>query len=214
MKSSKNKSWKRVCYISEFPDWSATLQFEWRWKQLSRKYQSSMNPLERRIRALHDLLSLTQSTSKAVPFSKWLHKPIVHVETDIEIFSLYLDPSSTDDSYNIVDVLDRNSENIVVSDATLTSINGSLIELDKNVTGVAANRRLSVRRQYTYASSSNTPISASSIIANIQNTYSENDEYMYVASNSLPGYEIDEKLSTAKITLTPSSNLNSFCAVI
>ena len=106
MKNSKNRSWKRICYISEFPDWSATLQFEWRWKQLSRKYPSNMNPLERRIRALHDLLSLTQSTSKAVPFSKWLHKPIVHIETHIEIISLYLDPSSADDSYNIVDVLD------------------------------------------------------------------------------------------------------------
>lgn len=105
-KVSKNKSWERVCYISQFPDWSATLQFEWRWKQLSRKYPSNMNPLERRMRSLHDLLSLSQSTSKAVPFSKWSNKPIVHVETDIELAGIYLDPSSTDSSYNIIDVLE------------------------------------------------------------------------------------------------------------
>lgn len=104
-KSIKNKNWKRVCYVSQFPDWSATLQFEWRWKQLSRKYPSNMNPLERRIRALQSLLSLSRSTNNAIPFSEWTNKPIVHIETYIDVVSIYLDPSSTDNSYDIVDVL-------------------------------------------------------------------------------------------------------------
>lgn len=92
-KSNASKSWVRACYVSQFPDWSATLQFEWRWKQLSRKYTSGMNPVERRFRALHDLLGLSQSTSKAIPFCEWSHKPIVHIEPDyIEVSSLYLEP--------------------------------------------------------------------------------------------------------------------------
>ena len=31
--SVTNNTWSRVCYVSQFPDWTATLQFEWRWKQ-------------------------------------------------------------------------------------------------------------------------------------------------------------------------------------
>lgn len=93
-KLSHAKTWTRICHVSQFPDWSATLQFEWRWKQLSRKYPSSMHPLERRIRALHDLLSIPQSTSKAIPFADWPHKPIVHVEAEVETCALYLIPET------------------------------------------------------------------------------------------------------------------------
>jgi hypothetical protein len=34
-----------------------------------------MDPVERRIRALHKLLSLEQSTTKALPFADWLVPP-------------------------------------------------------------------------------------------------------------------------------------------
>jgi len=83
-KINKGKIWKRFCHVSEFPDWQATLQFEWRWKQLSRKYPASLFPLERRMLALKDLLQLPQSTSKAKPFVEWEHKPIVHLE-EVEV---------------------------------------------------------------------------------------------------------------------------------
>ena len=52
-----------------FPDWKSTLQFEWRWKQLSRK--QSGRPLQKRFAALHQLLGLPKSTSKAIPFYKY-----------------------------------------------------------------------------------------------------------------------------------------------
>jgi len=70
-KVSKGETWERSCYVSGFPDWQAALQFEWRWKQLSRKISSHKKPLERRIDALKELLSLEQSTSKAIPYDKW-----------------------------------------------------------------------------------------------------------------------------------------------
>ena len=37
MRVKAGETWRRVCYVSGFPDWPAALQFEWRWKQLSRK---------------------------------------------------------------------------------------------------------------------------------------------------------------------------------
>ena len=79
---AKGETWTRAAHISGFPDWQATLQFEWRWKQLSRKYPAKMFPLERRMSALKDLLALERSTSKAVPFIEWEIPPQIHFETD------------------------------------------------------------------------------------------------------------------------------------
>ena len=81
MKVAKGETWHRACHVSEFPDWSSALQFEWRWKHLSRKYPAKMFPLERRMTALKDLLALERSTSKARPFSEWEIQPKVHIET-------------------------------------------------------------------------------------------------------------------------------------
>ena len=36
-KVAKGETWRRHCYVSGFPNWSAALQFEWRWKQITRK---------------------------------------------------------------------------------------------------------------------------------------------------------------------------------
>jgi structure-specific endonuclease subunit SLX1 len=82
IKVAQGEVWTRAAHISGFPDWQATLQFEWRWKHLSRKYPVKMNPLERRMMALKDLLSLKQSTSKALPYTEWPSPPEVHFETD------------------------------------------------------------------------------------------------------------------------------------
>ena len=35
--TKRGAGWRRVCHIVGFPDERAALQFEWRWKQLSRK---------------------------------------------------------------------------------------------------------------------------------------------------------------------------------
>ena len=74
---SKGESWDRVCYVEGFPDWKAALQFEWRWKQLSRKLPAKMQPLERRMRALKELLELERPTSKAQAYTEWEVKPII-----------------------------------------------------------------------------------------------------------------------------------------
>ncbi len=82
LKVAQGETWVRAAHVSGFPDWQAALQFEWRWKQLSRKLAVNMVPLERRILALKILLELPQSTSKAKPYSEWPTPPAVHIETD------------------------------------------------------------------------------------------------------------------------------------
>jgi predicted GIY-YIG superfamily endonuclease len=82
IKVSQGENWTRAAHVSGFPDWQATLQFEWRWKHLSRKLPLKMNPLERRINALKELLALERPTSKAIAYSEWPAPPQVHCETD------------------------------------------------------------------------------------------------------------------------------------
>lgn len=82
IKVAQGEIWTRAAHVSGFPDWKAALQFEWRWKQLTRKLPINMNPLERRILALKQLLDLPSSTTKAIPYSEWPEPPEVHLETD------------------------------------------------------------------------------------------------------------------------------------
>jgi len=82
IKVSQGEIWTRAAHVSEFPNWQAALQFEWRWKQISRKYPLNMNPLERRLNALKDLLALERPTSKAIAYSEWPVPPEVHMEIE------------------------------------------------------------------------------------------------------------------------------------
>lgn len=76
--------WVRMAHVKNFPDWQSALQFEWRWKQLSRKiYKNTCkNPLKRRVKALKMLLNLERSTTKAKPFSEWENPPEVIAEDE------------------------------------------------------------------------------------------------------------------------------------
>ena len=83
MKVNAGQTWERACYVEGFPDWQAALQFEWRWKQISRKLSNKLFPLKRRMIALKELLSLDSSTSKAIPYSQWNSPPNIIFESDI-----------------------------------------------------------------------------------------------------------------------------------
>ena len=82
VKVSQGETWIRAAHVAGFPDWPAALQFEWRWKQLSRKLPIKMNPLERRIQALKQLLALERPTTKAIAYIEWPSPPEVNLETE------------------------------------------------------------------------------------------------------------------------------------
>jgi structure-specific endonuclease subunit SLX1 len=88
IKVEQGEIWTRVAHIAGFPDWQSALQFEWRWKQISRKYPVKMNPLERRLNALKDLLALDRPTTKAKLYSEWSNPPEINLETD-EAITIY-----------------------------------------------------------------------------------------------------------------------------
>lgn len=81
-KVSNGESWTRACHVAGFPNWQAALQFEWRWKQLTRKLPAKMFPLERRMKALKELLTLERPTTKAMAYTEWSAPPEVNLETE------------------------------------------------------------------------------------------------------------------------------------
>lgn len=83
IKVDEGEIWVRAAHVSGFPDWRSALQFEWRWKQLSRKHQSKkIPPLEKRMIALKELIAMEKPTALAVPYTEWESPPEVHLEID------------------------------------------------------------------------------------------------------------------------------------
>lgn len=75
----KPGAWRRMCYVKGFPDNHAALQFEWRWKSLSRKKEfANLEPVQRRLEALRELMELDRPTSKAVPYSEYSEFEVVY----------------------------------------------------------------------------------------------------------------------------------------
>jgi len=69
--ATRGRVWRRLCHVRGFPDQRAALQFEWRWKQLSRPPKAYGPPVERRLRALQQLLALDRPTSAAQPYAEY-----------------------------------------------------------------------------------------------------------------------------------------------
>lgn len=81
IKVAQGEVWTRAAHVTGFPDWRTTLQFEWRWKQLTRRVAKRTNPLANRFRALARLLTLERPTRNSLPYTRWSTQPEVHPET-------------------------------------------------------------------------------------------------------------------------------------
>jgi len=79
--ATKGHVWRRVCCVEGFPSEGAALQFEWRWKNITKSMKQRV-ALERRKEALKQLLSLDKSTSKAIPYSEYESPLIIHWEDE------------------------------------------------------------------------------------------------------------------------------------
>ena len=85
-KATSGKTWKRICYITGFPHEKAALQFEWKWKYLSRRQKGKR--LERRIKALCLLFGLDKTTKNATDYLEYVDNLDVIWESEKDIYSL------------------------------------------------------------------------------------------------------------------------------
>ena len=134
--------------------------------------------------------------------------------TDFEIISQYLD-----DSYirinDSVDILVRGSNNVVLSNRLVTAVDyeTATITIDDSF-GLPINTDFDIRRNQKYATSAETPIKYgnNNVLSNVQNLYDafEYDGNFYVATNSLPSYEIETGIIDKQIVDLQSDNLENF----
>ena len=75
----RGDTWTRICYVSGFPTWKDALQFEWKWKKISRGIPST-NSLQKRLEAITELMASEKSTSTSTPFSEWSTPIQLHSE--------------------------------------------------------------------------------------------------------------------------------------
>jgi len=90
-----------------------------------------------------------------------------------------------------IDILNRDSQTLVGSGLSVTQISGKQITTLESFT-LNQSFNYDIRRRIKKSSSSLVPLEVNSITSDIQNVYNETDEYMYVASNSLPSYKIEK----------------------
>ena len=153
---------------------------------------------------------------KEFAFNTWIYN--VRSRYEIASFSnnmLVLHEKAQPSSLKVgdtVDILNRNAESAVNTLAKVTAISEYNVEIDQNIT-VPSYTKLSIRKRYDYAgttSPSDVILSSSNILSDVQNVYNENEEYMYVASNSLPKYSITKKKSASSFTITGSTVISDY----
>jgi hypothetical protein len=110
-----------------------------------------------------------------------------------------------------VDILNRNSESIVLENVIILNIISNKLILNVNITNVDQKTELSIRRKLSYSSSSGIPLKYDNITSNIQNTYIEkigDEEFINIAANSLPDYPIGCNYKSSSLIINSSSNLD------
>ena len=126
----------------------------------------------------------------------------------------YLDKSSINVG-DLVDILNRNSNQVLLGDRVVTNVDfvNSTITINDS-SGLTQTNILDVRRKQKYATSSNTPIDwgNDNILSNVLNLYdaTEYDNNFYVATNSLPSYDIAAAIVESTIEGFAATNLEDF----
>ena len=157
----------------------------------------------------------TDKTYKEIFANSWIYNTSSRYQVDSVSGSTFTLLSDIDKSSlkvgDTVEVLLRGSQTVVSSNATVSNINKPLKQVILNGLGTfSASSSLSydIRRKIDKASSSGVPLEYGNdtTISNIQNVYTDENS-AYVASNSLPTYNITQDISQATISEASGSKL-------
>ena len=120
---------------------------------------------------------------------------------------------------DVINILLGDTENLAFEGAIIKSIDNILKQVQ--VDGLSgftydALQTYTFRRQLNTATSSGTSINygQNKVTTDIQNVYNENDESFYVASNSLPSYDITKSTIKYSISTASSGSLGGYNSVI
>ena len=116
-----------------------------------------------------------------------------------------------------VDILARGTQNSVVSNAIVTNINSANKQIILSGTGSfvpSVSLDYDLRRNLEKATSTGASLEYGNnvVFSNIQNVYTD-EKYAYVASNSLPSYDISENIIEASISEANGSRLQGLNSI-
>ncbi len=168
---------------------------------------------------------ITGKTPKEVFFNSWIYntsssfhinKVGVSTNTSVVFFNSDVDKSNLKIN-DKADIIKRGgAQQVVLSGVAVTNItnqsDGTIkIDLDNSIF-IDKDEDYSLRRKVDRAFSSVSQLQFGNnvITANVQNTYNQDEESYYVASSSLPSYDITETVSKSTITGNDPSELQGF----
>lgn len=174
------------------------------------------------IKSLGDKINNTGRNFKEIFANSWIYNTRSRYQiTDNDNFELgsKIEKSSLKIGDEI-EVLDRNTENVISTNAYIDSIDESTNTISvENAPPLASNGLYDVRRKLNKSKSSSVPFEYGndSIISDVLNVYSEKNEYAYVASNSLPSqensiisYRTDIELEISSVDISVGGNFSDY----
>ena len=147
----------------------------------------------------------TNSSYKEIFANSWIYNTssryqIKSLDSSTQItLKSKIDKSSLKEG-DYIEILVRNTQTIVSSDHLITLIDDVNNQITIDPTFSGAGLEYDIRRKLKNASSSNIALEFDTITSDIQNLYNQDNEYMYVASNSLPSYSISKTLFSYNAT--------------
>ena len=150
-------------------------------------------------------------TEKEILANSWIYNTSSRFDVESRDDTTFVLKGSVDKSSlrvgDSVDILNGTTNTVLYSGAIVSSIDGKNLSLD-NLVGFLETQELTLRRNLRTSSSTGVPISFgnNSIISDVQNLYTDSD-YAYVASNSLPSYDITQNTISSTI---PSPTKDSY----
>jgi hypothetical protein len=161
----------------------------------------------------------TDKTDKEIFANSWIYNTSSRFDVESISGSTFqlkseLDKSSLKVGDN-VDILNGTTETVLHSNAVVASINASNKQITlNNLSGFTASSSViyTIRRKLNTTSSSGTGIfyGNSTVTSDVQNVYTDRSGSAYVASNSLPSYDITENVLRATIASASGSALQGY----
>jgi len=109
---------------------------------------------------------------------------------------------------DFVDILFRDTQQIVEENLRVINITENQIVLNRGFILQPGNN-YDIRRRINFASSALVPLEFNSIMSDVLNVYDEDNENMYVASNSLPSYSINKSILSYNANGVSNQNLDT-----
>ena len=162
----------------------------------------------------------SEPTQKQIIANSFIYNTSVRMEVDeiqgadFQINTAYLDkvfivPGDS------VDILQRGSQIIYVADRKVTSVDylNSIITINDSF-GIPLDKAIDIRRNQKYANSRTTQIEygQNNVLSNVLNLYdaTEYDGNFYVATNSLPSYDMEVNIVESILTGVTTSNFEGY----